>query len=269
MHAFKNNPQNPWIFTKKTVFMQRVADKVRGGYNLYVQGCCSLEKTPYLYQKFAARYPLTASKSTQDRRRLSELNRYHWMAYFEPDTQLVHWIMLLCPGALPDTTDAWKCPFAQRIKLTGYELVRLTRPGSEKPAYGWRYTRERHDDLRNALVSAIRTRRDLDLQQLTHSIWRSPGFAGVREQVKKMRLLITHEWQRSRSSAEMMPEIPKLIGYVRRLPDVGEPWPELMKKVQNETLETPIRSCSPELFLLCRARRAAQIDRRKSKGTDT
>jgi hypothetical protein len=260
---------NPWIFTKKTVFMQRVADKVRGGYNLYIQGCCGIEKAAFVFQKFADRYAILASKSTQDRRRLSELNRYHWMAYFEPDTQLVHWLLLLSPGKNPDTTDAWKCPSAQRIKLTGYELVRLTRMGSAKPAWSWRYTRERHDELRNALVSAIRSRRDLDLQQLVHSIWRSPGFSGVREQVKKMRMLITNEWQRSRSTAEVLPDIPRLIGYVRRLPDVGEPWSEIMKKVQNETLETTIRSRSSELFLPCRARRAAQIDRRKSKGADT
>jgi hypothetical protein len=260
---------NPWIFTKKTVFMQRVADKVRGGSNLYIQGCCGIEKTAFVFQKFADRYAILASKSTQDRRRLSELNRYYWMAYFEPDTQLVHWLLLLSPGKNPDTTDAWKCPSAQRIKLTGYELVRLTRTGSAKPAWSWRYTRERHDEIRNALASAIRGRRDLDLQQLVHSIWRSPGFSGVREQVKKMRLLITNEWQRSRSTAEVLPDIPRLIGYVRRLPDVGEPWSEIMKKVRYEITETPIRTRTSELFLPCRVGRTTQIHRRKSKGADT
>lgn len=212
--------------------MQRIADKVRGGYALYIQGQCPLEKAPYLAQKFAARYPIHVSRSTQQRRRQSDQNRYHWMAYFEPDSRLVHWVLLLSPCSTPDASDAWKCADADRIKLTGYELVRLTRVGSPKPAWSWRYVRDRHDELRNAIVNAIRGRRDIELQQLTHSIWRSPGFSGVREQVKKMRILITNEWQRSRSKAEVMPEIPKLIGYVRRLPDVGEPWSELTMKAK-------------------------------------
>lgn len=269
MQQAQPDRQYPWIFTKKTVFMQRVADKVRGGYNLYVQGSCTLEKAPHLFRKFSERYPLVVSKSTQDRRKTSNLNRYHWMAYFESDTQLVHWLLLLSPGAAPDTTETWRCPSAQRIKLTGYELVRLTRIGSAKPAWSWRYTRERHDDLRNALVSAIRTRRDPELQKLMHSIWRSPGFSGIREQVKKMKLLIQNEWKRSRSSAELPPEIPKLIGYVRRLPDVGEPWSDLMKKVKNETTEAPFRACSYELLLSRRVGRKAEIHRRKSQGIDS
>ena len=63
-------------------------------------------------------------------------------------------------------------------------------------------------------------KRDLELQQLIHSLVRSPGFAGVRDHVTKMRALISAEWKRRRAKSEAMPEIPR-HGYTRRLEDAG------------------------------------------------
>lgn len=210
--------------------MQRLADKVRGGYTHYIQGACAPDKAPYVAQKFSTRYPLWVSDSTQTRRRKAGLNCYRWMAYLEAGTNLVHWVLLLAPSAdQPDQSDEWRDSNKERLRLTGYELVKLTRPGSSKPSLSWRYTRERHDQIRNSIVVAIRTRRDTDLAQLIYSTWRSPGFHGVGEQIKKLRKLIIHEWERARSKAEVMPNIPKRFGYVRRLSDVRATWTDLMK----------------------------------------
>ena len=43
----------------------------------------------------------------------------------------------------------------------------------------------------------------------------------MREQVKSLVSLIKEEWKRTRGSKEGMPEIPKVLGYVRRLEDKG------------------------------------------------
>jgi hypothetical protein len=80
-----------------------------------------------------------------------------------------------------------------------------------------------HDEI----VRVIRSRHDSRLEQIIYSLHRSPGFAGIRTQVKKLWDIIRAEWKRTRSKAEVMPEIPKNIGYVRRLPDVGDLWSEL------------------------------------------
>ena len=56
-----------------------------------------------------------------------------------------------------------------------------------------------------------------------------PGFSGVRVQVKKLWDIVRAEWKRTRPRTEAVPEIPKNIGYVRRLPNVGMVWSELMK----------------------------------------
>jgi hypothetical protein len=75
--------------------------------------------------------------------------------------------------------------------------------------------------LRSQFIACIRQKRDRDLAQLIHTTWRTPGFHGAREQVKKFSDLIKAEWKRSRGADEAIPEIPGRIGYVRRLPDVG------------------------------------------------
>jgi hypothetical protein len=231
------NKSNPWLFTKKTAFMQRIADRVRGSNVQYIQGQLPLSKVAFLVDKLAKRYPLNLLKLTQVRHRKAGLGVYNWLGYFEETTGLVHWLLLYEAGSTIDGTDEWRNPKLDPIKLTGYNLVRLTRKGTTEPAWSWRYTSKQHDSLRDALVTVIRGRRDLELQKLIHSIYRSPGFAGVREQVKKMGVLVKDEWKRSRSSAEVMPELPKQIGYVRRLEDVGNVWSEIVKGNKNERVQ--------------------------------
>jgi hypothetical protein len=106
----------------------------------------------------------------------------------------------------------------------------LTKPGADHPVWTWRYTRTRYEELREAVVQSIRRKRDDELRQLIHTLWRSPGFSGIREQVKKIADVIRSEWKRTRSNSETMPEIPARLGYVRRLPDVGKRLLELTGK---------------------------------------
>ena len=91
------------------------------------------------------------------------------------------------------------------------------------------------------MIELIRLHHDAVLNQWIYSTARSPGFAGVREQVKRLWKLLRAEWKRSRSNGELLPEIPKNIGYVRRLPDVGSPWSELMRRggADPPDLDTP------------------------------
>ena len=79
------------------------------------------------------------------------------------------------------------------------------------------------------MLALVRLRHDALLKQWIHSTARTPGFAGSREQIKRLWALLRAEWKRSRSKGEPLPEIPKNIGYVRRLPDVGAPWSQLMR----------------------------------------
>ncbi len=89
--------------------------------------------------------------------------------------------------------------------------------------------------------SPIRRHNTQELVRWIDIIWRSPGFAGVREQVKKFADLIEKEW--SRSGVGDMPPLPKGLGYVRRLPDKGKTLSKLIKELKDAGKERG----SPEL----------------------
>jgi hypothetical protein len=220
---------NPWLFTKKTVWMQRVSDAVKAGAAHYIQGSTKLEKVPFLVQKFASRYPTNLVSRTDLAARKRGETVQRWIGYVN-DSGMVNWCLFVWPGTDFDPrSDAWQDPKTQRLRHSGYELVRITKPGAKLPVLTWRYQKDQFERLHDEIVQIIRLRQDARLEQIIYSLHRSPGFAGVRTQVKKLWDIIRAEWKRTRSKSEVMPEIPKNIGYVRRLPDVGAMWSDLMK----------------------------------------
>ncbi len=224
---------DPFVFTKKTVLMQRLADLVRSGHYHYVTGSIPVEKAAALAVKLNMFFDVDQGKLLASRQRKKGAASFRLLMFLADGETSVLWFLLRTDGEIPEpaTREKWRDALSDRIKLTGYELVRLPRPGSKLPAYTWRYETARHDDLRNALLQAIRTKRDDELRQLIHTLWRTPGFAGARTQVKKFADLIKSEWKRSRGSDEK-PEIPTRLGYVRRLADKGAKLSELKLKTE-------------------------------------
>jgi hypothetical protein len=219
---------NPWLFTKKTVWMQRVSDAVKAGAAYYIQGSTKLEKVPFLVEKFAARYKTNLISRTDRNVRKRGETVQRWIGYLD-DSGAVHWCLFVWPGKDFDPkSDQWHDPKTQRIRHSGYELVRITKPGAKAPVLTWRYQKDQFERLHDEIVRVIRLRQDARLEQIIYTLHRSPGFAGVRQQVKKLWDIVRKEWKRTRSK-DVMPEIPKNIGYVRRLPDVGALWADLMK----------------------------------------
>jgi hypothetical protein len=221
---------NPYIFTKKTVWMQRVGDGVRAGAELYIQGSTRLEKVAFLVAKFAARYKVNLSRRTDLQARKSGETVTRWLGYLDDKTGMVNWVLLCWPGEDLDRSELWRPVHEQRIRHSGYELVRITKPGAKAPVLTWRYEKPQFEKIHDQIVQVIRLRQGAILDQIIHSLHRSPGFAGVRQQVKKLWDITRKEWRRTRGESEQVPEIPKNIGYVRRLPDVGALWSELIKK---------------------------------------
>lgn len=247
--AYRGAPSsNPFIFTKKTVYMQRLGDAVRAGALHYTAGSTPLARAPFLAQKFASRYLLNPGKIADHRARRAGEDVARWLGWFDEQSGLVQWTLFYFPGKAICREERWLNPFDERITLGGYELVRMTKPGAKAPVLTWKYKREQYRFLHDQVVFAIRGRQDAVLEQLVHSLSRSPGFAGVREQVKKLWAIVKAEWRRSRSKSEDPPKIPSTLGYVRRLPDVGMRWSDLMQSVQKgrkEDREAGVSTSSP------------------------
>ncbi len=220
-------PSDPFVFTKKTVFMQRISDAVSSGSTRYIQGVIPVKKAGFFASKIHSRYDCQISGVQALRKRRAghaTAKLYFWHPQ-KGDANL-HWILLVTDGKFQEGIggdEKWRDPKMdkQRVAVTNYNLVRIVTKFDSKPRWTWRYTRASYDGFRLNIVNAIRTKNDEQLRQFIHSLWRSPGFGGVREQIKKIRDLIQDEWKRTRGSKEGMPEIPKTHGYVRRLKDKG------------------------------------------------
>jgi len=219
-----------FVFTAKASFMQRIADLVRVGHVRYVQGEVAPVRASALYAKFSKLYEVHASDLQGLRIRKKGNATARLLFLHSESSEKLLWILLARNGDfVSGQSEAWKDYRAARITVTGYELVRLTKPQEPKPVFTWRYNKDREAELRNAIVMYIRTKNDRKLEDLIAVIARSPGFAGVRDQVKKMFDLVRTEWLRVRKSSESLPAIPARIGYVRRLKDKGMTLDKLIK----------------------------------------
>jgi hypothetical protein len=216
--------------------MQRIADLVRLNHSRYVVGQISIDKAGFFAAKMDLNYGCFSDKVTNHRTRLKGLCTSRLLfLHMEGSTQL-DWILMLTPGEWQTPhrgREKWLDPTESRITLTGYELVRHIRAGNSKPSWTWRYNARRHDDIRDAIVLSIRRHNTQELTKWIDTIWRSPAFAGVREQVKKFAALIRAEW--TRSGVGEMPDLPKGLGYIRRLPDKGKALSKLKKELEDGT----------------------------------
>lgn len=219
-----STPYIDWfVITKKTVLMQRLADLARTGHHHFLRGEISPDRAGYFAAKMDEQFQVGLSRMEQSRRRKAGYASFRLFMLHQQGHPKLSWFLLRTDGRLPAPAEAetWKNLLDERIKITGYELVRLTREGAKLPSWTWRYEKTREQELRDALILAIRNRRDDELRQLIFTLWRTPGFSAARAQVIKFKRLIVAEWKRSRGQDEM-PEIPERIGYVRRIPDVGK-----------------------------------------------
>lgn len=237
-HAMFRPRRSVFVFTKKAAFMQRVADLVRSGHTRYVQGEVPIERVQALHDKFARLYDINLGHLQASRRRKAGFATARLLILYQEGQDRLLWVLLTTPGKFSvegiEHLERWRDALqkGERIVVTGYELKRITKPQEPKPVWTWAYTAERERELREAIIGAIRRKSDQELAQLIHTIWRSPGFSGVRQQVKKFGHLIRAEWRRSRKESEPLPEIPARIGYVQRLQDKGKSLSELLRSTQ-------------------------------------
>jgi hypothetical protein len=230
---------NCFVHTKKTPYMQRISDLVRSGHTQYVLGQVLLRKAGYLAGKFSEILNVNEHKVAACRTRQQGRSTSRLLFLQSSDPDVLHWILLHRPGKEPDRVGQnWRDAITDRIVLTGYELVRHTRPGAHQPAWTWRYTTARFDELRESIIRSIRAKDDKELMRLLALVARSPGFAQVRVQVKKLQHAARMEWKRIRRMSEPMPEIPK-HGYVRRIGDVGARLEELLVGGRAERRSSP------------------------------
>lgn len=259
---------DPFIFLKRNAFMQRISDAVRNGYTLYITGSTKVDKIAFKSQNMFERFNTNRSKTQEFRARASGKTTARWLAFWEQDSELVIWVLLMNPTEDLDKSEKWRDASKDKITIGSLELVRLSKPktvlqrveteanpnASErkivrvkggKEVWTWRYNRARYDSLRNDIVTLIRTKNDRPLQELIERIWGTPSHWGMRDQVKKLDQLVKEEWKRSRRSGESIPTMPK-NRWLQRLTDSGCRWSHLMRNIKSTAADDakPSRSAA-------------------------
>jgi hypothetical protein len=143
--------------------------------------------------------------------------------WWQPHAESVVFALLLTPGQhaarqLEKLLDAAERD--GRLTLGDYELVQRPRDGKAAPAWTWRLTEEAYEGWRARVLEVVRGGNDFVVQQLITDLTATPGFAGVREQVKKLKALFRAEWARRRGK-QSMPTLPRQR-FVQRLENKGQ-----------------------------------------------
>jgi len=191
---------DPVVLDRKAVFMQRLADHVRLGYRQYVLGEVRPDRAWALAQKFARLYEVHLHRNHRaNLRAAGEASAY--CLWWQPHTDRVVYALLLTPGT-HTARELERLREAEnretRLTLDDYELVQRPREGQARPAWTWRLNDGAYAGWRARVLEVVRGGNDFVVQQLVDDLMSTPGFAGVREQVKKLRSLFRAEWKRRR-----------------------------------------------------------------------
>lgn len=219
---------DPDIPRYQTVALQRLLDGVTTGYGHHTGGIVPADRAGALAEKFHALYGIGITRNQRAYRKTrglanarlllyphaDEAPAFRWWLQATPGSGEIHEREHLKDAALPGERLCWGDRF---------ELVHLPRPGASA-RWTWRMTRTEYQAWHERIRIAVRQRDGDDLvRQLIWSLFRVPGFGGLRDQVKLLRRQLVKEWQRSRRVSEPLPPVPAFIGYVRR--SGGESFP--------------------------------------------
>lgn len=212
------------VIQYKTLLMQRLADLVQRGYQYYTSGEVHAEKVLAMCEKFAELYFVLDNVARRSyKKRLGKGNAFLLLADLNKDGKLCWWLFIT-PGEHPahqreKLLDAQGR--GQRIRLTGYELVRLSKAKESGGTvrWTWRMTDETYETWQGALRSAIRSKNhQTKLPLLITSLYQTPGFGQARTQVGKLASFMKNEWLRSgRKISDLV--LPENLHYVRRMPN--------------------------------------------------
>lgn len=222
---------DPLVLPKR-ILMQRIQDFMRYGYHYYTIGYVTYERAARLVNKFNRYYRIGADKNERHRARLCGEGSAYLLLYAVPGQDRLMFILMVTDGDHPahkleNLKDARE-PHA-RITITGYELVRQTRAGSDKPVNTWRMTQSNYENWRERIRKTVRSRSEKPVQEMITTLVRSPGFSGVRAQVKKLGQLFRAEWKRANRNPARPPALPQIF-YVQRLANDGMHLSQFIKK---------------------------------------
>jgi hypothetical protein len=194
-------PFDPLVFTSKTVFLQRVQEAVCDGYRHWTMGSVPLAAAQKLARKFKAAYAVDVDKNERYRRKGLGMGNARLLFRWSEE-QHVDFMLLVSKGDHPahqmeKLIDSARTPVTYRE----LELVALTFAGRSKPSMTWRMRADTVEAWQKRLHASTAHYNRRDLFLCWHSLYRTPGFAGIRKQVGDLVSFWRREWRQLRGDA--------------------------------------------------------------------
>lgn len=195
----RSSPYDPLVFTSKTNFLQRVQEAVGDGYGHWISGSLPTSKAPDLVRKFKAAYAVHVDKNERYRRKAAGLGNARLFMRWNGEELRIDFFLLVSEGAHPakqleKLNDLAKAPLVYRE----LELVALTFRGRSKPSLTWRMRAETVEAWKQRLHLSTAHNNKRELFACWYSLYRTPGFAGIRQQVGALVVYWRAEWARHR-----------------------------------------------------------------------
>jgi hypothetical protein len=192
---------DPTVLTRKTVFLQRLQEAVGDGYRYYCAGTISVRKSPGLMRKFKEMYFVHLDKNARYRRKSAGMGNARVILRFTEEQQ-VDFFLLVSPGFHPaHQLEKLHDAGERKLAYQEFELVPLTLKGRSKPSLTWRLDAETMQSWRQRLHLYTAHYNRLELFRAWFSLYRTPGFGGIRQQVGQLVGYWRSEWRQHRGDA--------------------------------------------------------------------
>jgi len=223
------------VILHKTAVMLQIQDWVRVGYRFYTCGLVSLDRARAWADKADQLYDVYSVRNRRAREKKHGRGCAVLLMHPIAGSSSLWWILLVTPhGHLAYELEPLKDALEFQIELTGYELCHLTKPGAAAPVLTWRMTREAYENQRTCIIDTVRRGGTRELRRLIVSLHRSPGFYGIRQQVKACRTLLRAALHRSRGN-QPEPRLQSRVLCLRRRKVISMPlskWLSTQQRMQ-------------------------------------
>lgn len=208
---------DPMVFVSKIATMASILHHVSHSYYFWTSGVVAANRALDLAAKFADLYSVDRTENQRYRARARGQANAVMLFYPIAGTRKLQWWLLVTPGdgvvhqreRLLDTRKT-----GQRLRWSDqYEVSPTTKKGRDRPSWSWRMTKDNWDGWRERIRRAAISSDDSRMRQAMWSLWRSPGFGGIRQQVGHLLHGAKNEWKRRKKNRDF-PKMPVILPYV-------------------------------------------------------
>ena len=187
------------IYTYKVDAMKALQSAVaRRGYTRYVSGIVPKNKLHSMLFRMEERYKISAtSQQRWYAKKKGDANSR--IILLDDKDQVLFWLLFSEGEGVVTQLEKLQDVTAknQRLELTNYELIRVTRAGKSSPSWTWRLKKEAYQDLEKQIKNACRHKSKQRIEQCFYTLERMPVFSEMRQQCFALFKLLKAEYQRS------------------------------------------------------------------------